>query len=130
MDAHIMPILCPLDVCRDVCRPLCPLSSPGITPLECVSSHLLGHLVGVMQRVLALQEHPLLLGAGQPTGEPGAQGAAADAQAGERHGRDVQRGHRARPLHRPHELEVQDAADQPADAAGREQDHLRRKMFF
>lgn len=36
-----------------------------------VRPHLLGHLVRVVQRVLPLQEHPLLLGAGQATRQPG-----------------------------------------------------------
>lgn len=35
-----------------------------------VMSYLLGHLMRVVQRVLPLQEHPLLLRAGQATGQP------------------------------------------------------------
>ena len=35
-----------------------------------VMPYFLGHLVRVVQRVFPLQEHPLLLGAGQATGEP------------------------------------------------------------
>lgn len=46
-------------------------------------------------------------------------------QAGQRHGRQVDGLHGVGPLvQRPHELEVEDAADQAADAAGGEEDHL------
>lgn len=104
--------------------------------------------------MLPLQEHPLLLGAGQAAGQPGGQGAGRDAcggeqqpeiqpvsrgggpfvmsalthwltQTGQRHGGQVDGLHGVGPLvQRPHELEVEDAADQAADAAGGEEDHL------
>lgn len=51
--------------------------------------YLLRHLVRVMQRVLTLQEHALLLAAGQTARQPRAQGAAADPQTGQRHGSHV-----------------------------------------
>lgn len=35
------------------------------------TSYLLRHLVGMMQRVFPLMEHPLLLGAGQTARQPG-----------------------------------------------------------
>lgn len=43
------------------------------------TSDLFTHLVGVVQRVFSLQEHPLLLGAGQTTRQPRGQGAGRDA---------------------------------------------------
>lgn len=80
--------------------------------------YLLGHLMRVMQRVLSLQEHALLLAAGQTARQPRGQGAAADPQTGQRHGGHVQRTHRVRTLHqRPHKLEVQDSSDQAANTA-------------
>lgn len=49
---------------------------------DLIQSDLFAHLVGVVQRVLPLQEHPLLLGAGQATRQPRGQGAGRDACGG------------------------------------------------
>lgn len=52
-------------------------------------------------------------------------------QAGQRHGRQVDRVHWVRPLvQRPHKLKVEDAADQTADTASRKQDHLKDTMVY
>lgn len=79
----------------------------------------------VVQGMLPLREHPPLLVAGQPAGEPGGEGAAADANARQGHGGQVQRVEGGGPpRHSPKELEVQDAPDEAADAAGGKEDHL------
>lgn len=84
--------------------------------------------MGVVQGVLPLREHPPLFIAGQPTGEPGGEGAAPNPYACQGHGGHMQRVQGRGPSgHGPEELEVQDAPYEATDAAGGKEDHLARR---
>lgn len=81
-----------------------------------------------MQRMLPFREHPPLFIAGQSASEPRREGAASDPNARERHGGEMQRVEgRGLLRHCPEELKIQDAPNEPADAAGGKEDHLVRK---
>lgn len=81
--------------------------------------HLVAYLHGMMQGQIPFQKHSFLFTAGESAGDPGGEGAAQDAQAGQAEEDQVQRVQAVRPFHHcTHKLDVENSPNKSTDATG------------
>ncbi len=79
----------------------------------------------MMQWQIPFQKQSFLFTAGESAGEPGGEGAAQDAQAGQAEEGQVQIVQAVRPFHhRTHKLNVENVPDKSTNTTSRKQDHL------